>query len=85
MPWSRTPIAMIEVADGAILLDETTGTFYHVNPTGALAYRLLRTGGFTIAETARTLASTFGTDEASTRSDVEAFAGDLASSQLVTR
>lgn len=85
MRRARTPVAMTDVADGAVLLDEATGTFYHVNRTGALAYTLLHTGKCTVAETARTLAAAFGTDEATMRSDVEAFVDELARSRLVAR
>jgi hypothetical protein len=79
----RAVVVMTQVADGAVLLDEASGTFYHLNPTGALVYALLRTGDRTLADVARTLASSFPNDGAATFADVEAFAGELTRNRLV--
>jgi hypothetical protein len=85
MRRTKPVIVMTDVADGAILLDEAKGTFYHLNPTGALVYRLLRSSECTIAEAAETLASAFGLDEAATLANVEAFFDELARKGLVPR
>lgn len=80
---SGAQVVMTEVADGAFLLDEATGTFYHLNPTGALAYRLLRTGKHTVAEVADAVADEFATDRTTTLDDIRAFIADLARHGLV--
>jgi hypothetical protein len=76
-------VVVTDVADGAILLDEATGTFYHVNPTGALVYALLRAGDRSVADIARALAAVFGSDDAATFADVRAFAEELDREHLV--
>jgi hypothetical protein len=78
-----TRVVMTEVADGAFLLDEASGTFYHLNPAGALAYGLLRTGKHTVSEVADAVAEAFATDRTATLTDVRAFVADLARHGLV--
>lgn len=69
----RPVVSMAGVADGAILLDQTTGAFYHLNPTAALVYQLLSTHELTLEETADVLASTFHVDAAAVRGDLRTF------------
>jgi hypothetical protein len=82
-PAGRVHVA--DVVDGAVLLDEKTGTFYHLNPTGALAYRLLLRVEGSVADVARVLACSFDVDESTVRRDVEVFVDELARRRLVDR
>lgn len=72
----KPTISTAEVADGTVLLDEATGTYYHLNRAGALVYQVLRAGG-TVEEAARELASAYQTTEADTLPDAEEFAAEL--------
>jgi hypothetical protein len=81
----REPVvSLVDVPDGAVLLDETTGAFFHLNPIGALAYHLLYADDCTFAEAATVLAFAFAVDEATVREDLRAFVDALARKGLVS-
>jgi hypothetical protein len=72
-----------ETAYGAVLLDMHSGCYWSLNPTGALAVRVLLGGGGT-AEAARAMAGAYDVDTATASKDVDALLAQLRAVGLIT-
>lgn len=71
------------VDDEAILLDTTTGYHFSLDPIGTEVWQSLQAGD-SIDEIVARIARTYGTDEATVRSDVTEFMNELQSAKLWT-
>ena len=79
----RAGVSTADTEYGTVLLDERTGHYWQLNPTGAEVVRLLMAGG-TPAEAVRALTEQFEVDEPQARDDVTALLDGLRSAGLVT-
>lgn len=79
----RDGVSTADTEYGAVLLDEHTGEYWQLNPTGAEVVRLLMAGR-TPAEAVQALTEQFDVDEPQARNDVEALLDSLRSADLVT-
>ncbi len=70
------------VGDEAILLDLTTGTYFTLNPVGAVIWRALEAGDSVDAIVATVLAE-FDADEPVVREDIRLLLDDLVDKGLV--
>ena len=70
------------VGDEAILLDLATGTYFTLNPVGAVVWRRLEAGD-SIDEIVAAVLSEFDAAESVVREDVRVLLEDLASNGLV--
>jgi hypothetical protein len=75
-------VSMADTEYGAVLLDERSGQYWQLNPTGALAVRLLLAGSAQ-SEVATALAGEFQVDEQQAAQDVRALVEQLRSAGLV--
>jgi hypothetical protein len=78
----RERVSAADTDYGIVLLDEDSGEYWNLNPTGALVLRTLLDGGST-AEAARHLAEQYAIDSETARKDVEDLVGGLRSAGLV--
>jgi hypothetical protein len=77
-------VMMVETEYGWVLLDETAGAYYSLNPTGVVALQALLDGAD--LETAITRITTqYDVDAETARSDVEDLLRQLDQAKLVTR
>jgi hypothetical protein len=78
----RAGVFMVDTDYGIALLDEGSGRYWNLNPTGALVLRTLLGGG-TAAQAADDLAEQYDVDLDSANRDVHTLVGDLQSARLV--
>jgi hypothetical protein len=78
----RNGVSVAETDYGVMLLDEDSGQYWNLNPTGALVLRTLLDGR-TPAQAALELTEQFSVDEQSASTDVEMLVGELRSAGLV--
>jgi hypothetical protein len=80
----RDGVSVAEIEYGIALLDEDSGEYYNLNPTGALVLRTLLDGG-TPAQAVQELTREYAVDSDSAGQDVEALVGELRSAGLVAQ
>ncbi|TLS43713.1 lasso peptide biosynthesis PqqD family chaperone [Streptomyces montanus] len=80
----RADVSLVETEYGNVLLDERTGKYWELNPTGSFVLGELMSGGDTGAVTTR-LTEEFEVDAERARSDVEALVAALVEARLVDR
>ncbi len=78
----RNGVSMVETDYGIALLDEHSGQYWNLNPTGALVLRTLLTGG-TTAQAAEDLTQQYAVEIDSANRDVDDLIGELQSAGLV--
>lgn len=78
----RNGVSVAETDYGVMLLDEDSGQYWNLNPTGASVLRTLLDGG-TPEQAALGLAEQFSVDMQNANTDVEMLVGELRSSGLV--
>jgi hypothetical protein len=78
----RNGVSAADTDYGVALLDEDSGEYWNLNPTGALVLRTLLEGG-TSAEAIQALAEQFDVDAGTAGRDVEDLVGGLRSAGLV--
>jgi hypothetical protein len=78
----RDGVSAAETEYGIALLDEETGQYWNLNPTGALALRMLLDGG-TTAQAVQALTEEYAVDVDTATRDVEDLVGGLHSAGLV--
>ncbi|MGS2647746.1 lasso peptide biosynthesis PqqD family chaperone [Streptosporangium sp. LJ11] len=66
----RDGMSRVHTDYGDVLLDETTGRYFHTNPSASLVLDTFERGGDT-DEAAERLAAEFNIDHSTARSDVE--------------
>jgi hypothetical protein len=79
----RADVSATETEYGAVLLDERSGRYWQLNPTGAVVLRTLLAGG-TPAEAVAALTDEFDVDQAQAGDDVGALVAQLRSAGLAT-
>jgi PqqD family protein of HPr-rel-A system len=80
----RDGVSSADTDYGIALLDEDSGEYWNLNPTGALVLRTLLQGG-TSTDAVQALAERYNVDTDSARRDVQDLLGELRSAGLVTR
>jgi len=80
----RDGVSVAEIEYGIALLDEDSGEYYNLNPTGALVLQTLLNGG-TSAQATQELTRQYAVDSDSAAQDVEALVGELRSAGLVAQ
>ena len=78
----RDGVSTAETEYGMALLDEDTGRYWNLNPTGTLVLRRLLAGG-TATRVVDELAEQYAVDRETAGRDVEELIGDLDSAGLV--
>jgi Coenzyme PQQ synthesis protein D (PqqD) len=78
----RDGVSAADTDYGIALLDEDSGEYWNLNPTGALALRTLLNGG-TTAQAVQELTEEYAVDAATATRDVEDLVGGLRSAGLV--
>jgi hypothetical protein len=78
----RDGISVAETDDGMALLDEDSGEYFTLNPTGALVLRSLLGGG-TPAHAAEALTREYAIDENSAKRDVEELVSALQAANVL--
>ena len=78
----RDGVSTADTEYGVVLLDENSGDYWNLNPTGALVLRTLLDGGST-AEAVHHLTEQYAVDPESARQDVDDLLGGLRSAGLV--
>jgi hypothetical protein len=78
----RERVSAADTEYGTVLLDEDSGEYWNLNPTGSLVLRTLLDGG-SADEAAHRLTEDFAIDAETARTDVEDLLGGLRSSGLV--
>jgi hypothetical protein len=78
----RDGVSITEIEYGTAVLDEDSGRYWNLNPTGALVLRTLLGGG-TPEQAARELSREYAVDLDTARKDVADLVGALRSAQLV--
>jgi hypothetical protein len=78
----RERVSAADTEYGTVLLDEDSGEYWNLNPTGSLVLRTLLDGG-SADDAARRLTEDFAIDDETARTDVEDLLGGLRSSGLV--
>lgn len=78
----RNGVSVAETDYGLMLLDEDSGQYWNLNPTGASVLRTLLDGG-TPAEAAAELTEQFSVDRQNANTDVKMLVGDLRSAGLL--
>jgi hypothetical protein len=78
----RDGVSAAETDYGIALLDEESGQYWNLNPTGALALRTLLDGG-TTAQAVQALTEEYAVDVDTATRDVEDLVGGLHSAGLV--
>lgn len=81
-PKLRDGVFLAETEDGMALLDEDSGQYWNLNPTGALVLRRLLDGG-TPAQAAEELAKDYDIDIDSAHRDVQELVGGLEAAKLL--
>jgi len=80
----RDHVALTEVEYGMALLDEKSGEYWNLNPTGSVVLETLLSGG-TVEAAVDALAKEYEVDRASLSSDVAGLVGELCSVGLLVR
>lgn len=78
----RDGVVTAEVDYGTALLDEDSGQYWNLNPTGALILQTLLDGG-TVDDAVRALAQEYAVDAEAASVDVQELVGELRSAGLV--
>jgi coenzyme PQQ synthesis protein D (PqqD) len=78
----RDGVSTADTDYGIALLDEDSGEYWNLNPTGALVLRTLLEGG-TSTDAAQALAETYDVDADTASRDVQDLLGGLRSAGLV--
>lgn len=78
----RSGVFFAEVDYGAALLDEDTGQYWNLNPTGVLILETML-GGATADEAAQALAGEYDVEPATATRDVESLVKELSSAGLI--
>jgi Coenzyme PQQ synthesis protein D (PqqD) len=78
----RDGVSTAETDYGTALLDEGSGQYWNLNPTGVLVLRMLVEGG-TPAQAVQELTAQYAVDAETASRDVEDLLGDLDSAGLV--
>jgi len=78
----RDGVSTADTDYGIALLDEDSGEYWNLNPTGALVLRTLLEGG-TSTDAAQALAETYDVDAGTASRDVQDLLGGLRSAGLV--
>jgi hypothetical protein len=78
----RHGVAMADTDYGAVLLDEDSGQYWNLNPSGALILRTLLDGG-SLTEAARQLTGAYEVAAETAHRDVEDLVGEFRSAGLV--
>ena len=78
----RDGVSAAETDYGTALLDEDSGQYWNLNPTGVLVLRTLLEGG-TPAQAVQELTAQYAVDAQTASRDVEDLVGGLRSSGLV--
>jgi len=78
----REGVFTAEVDYGTALLDEESGQYWNLNPTGAVILQTLLDGG-TFDDAARALAQEYAVDLDTASVDVQELVGELRSAGLV--
>ncbi len=78
----RTGILLVDTDYGIAVLDEHSGQYFNLNPTGALVLRTLLDGG-TREQAAQELSTKYAVDLATAGEDVTALLADLRSARLL--
>lgn len=81
-PKLRDGVFLAETEDGIALLDEDSGQYWNLNPTGALVLRRLLDGG-TPAQAAEELANDYEVDIDSAHRDVQELVEGLEAAKLL--
>ncbi len=79
----RPDIATTDTDDGLVLLDERTGRYWQLNPTGAHVLHALLQGQHR-ADIARDLVTRYRIDAEQAAHDITALADQLSTAKLVT-
>ena len=78
----RDGVSAADTDYGIALLDEDSGEYWNLNPTGALALRTLLNGG-TTAQAVQELTEEYAVDAGTATRDIEDLVGGLRSAGLV--
>jgi hypothetical protein len=78
----RDGVSAADTDYGMALLDEDSGQYWNLNPTAALALRMLLDGS-TTAQTVQELTEQYAVDAETASQDVEDLLGDLHAAGLV--
>jgi hypothetical protein len=78
----RDGVSTADTEYGMALLDEDSGQYWNLNPTGSLALRKLLAGG-TTAQVVQELMEQYAVDAETASQDVEDLLGELHSAGLV--
>jgi len=78
----RPGVLMTDTEYGIALLDEETGAYWTLNPTGATIVRTL-TGGGDVAAATQALVTDYGVDATTARTDVVELLDALRAADLV--
>jgi hypothetical protein len=78
----RDGVSTADTDDGIALLDEDSGEYWNLNPTGALVLRTLLEGG-TSTDAAQALVDSYDVDAGTAGQDVQDLLGGLRSAGLV--
>ncbi|XVV00167.1 lasso peptide biosynthesis PqqD family chaperone [Actinosynnema sp. CA-248983] len=79
----RTGVTTADTEYGVVLLDEDTGHYWQLNPTGAVVVRMLMDGRGA-EDAVKALTEEFDVDEAQAAGDVATLVASLRSAGLVT-
>ena len=79
----RADVSVADTDYGQVLLDERSGRYWQLNPTGVVVVRALLDGADETGAVA-VLTSSFEVDEAQARQDVSALVAGLRTAGLVT-
>jgi hypothetical protein len=78
----RDGVSAADTEYGMALLDEDSGQYWNLNPTGTLALRTLLDGG-TTAQVVRELMQQYAVDAETASQDVEDLLGELRAAGLI--
>ena len=78
----RDGVSAADTDYGMALLDEDSGPYWNLNPTAALALRMLLEGG-TTAQAVQELTAQYSVDAGTASQDIEDLVGQLHSAGLV--
>jgi hypothetical protein len=78
----RERVSAADTEYGIVLLDEDSGEFWNLNPTGALVLRTLLDGG-SVADAVHHLTEQFAVEPEAAQQDVDDLVGGLRTAGLV--
>ncbi|MFB8183313.1 lasso peptide biosynthesis PqqD family chaperone [Streptomyces sp. NPDC055966] len=79
----RSQVSTVDTEYGTVLLDERTGAYWQLNPTGAAVVRMLL-DGYDPEQAAAALTEKYDVDAEQARRDVAALVDGLRGAELVT-